>query len=61
MPQVGFEPIILLFEGAKKVHDLDCEASMVGSFSQYYSFKIFELCNIEVTAVEEVRKPLLSG
>jgi hypothetical protein len=29
MPQVGFEPTIPVFERAKTVHALDCEATVI--------------------------------
>jgi hypothetical protein len=30
MPEVGFEPTIPVFERAKIVHALDCEATVIG-------------------------------
>jgi hypothetical protein len=31
IPQMGFEPTIVVFEWAKTVHALDCPATVIGS------------------------------
>jgi hypothetical protein len=37
MPQVGFEPTILVFERVKTVHTLDRAATVIGSYVFIYS------------------------
>jgi hypothetical protein len=39
MPQVGFEPMIPVFEQAKTVHALDCVATVIGY--EWYTLYIF--------------------
>jgi hypothetical protein len=40
MPQVGFEPMIPVFEWAKTVHALDCIATVIGSHITSKTLKI---------------------
>jgi hypothetical protein len=35
MPRVGFEPTILVFERAKRVHALDCAVTVIGPHTAY--------------------------
>jgi hypothetical protein len=36
MPRIGFEPTILAFKRAKRVHDLDREDTVIGFFLSYF-------------------------
>jgi hypothetical protein len=42
MPQVGFKPMIPIFERAKTVHALDRVATVIGSWELYF-FKYFKI------------------
>jgi hypothetical protein len=39
MPQVGFEPMIPVFEHTKTVHDLDHVATVIGKFISLLAHK----------------------